>query len=166
MDALCCRHKVICILESVHRHGLCMCMWYATRWNPQVLSGPGCGQQAAGDAWALRSRVLLLLMLWAQWSLPLLHTRTLSHRAAACTLTGSTEQPPGSWWAEAFCTRGSACLLGVTQQPGTEPCLGRSDCYRLWWCLLPDALLHPKQTNGASNLSAKPLFCTAFPQRT
>ena len=65
MDALCCRDEVICTLESVHRLGLCMCVWYATRWNPEVLSWPGCGQQAAGDAWALKSRVLLLLMLWA-----------------------------------------------------------------------------------------------------
>lgn len=64
MDALCCRDEVICALESVHRHGLCVCMWYAIRWNPEVLPWPGCGQQAA-DAWALESRVLLLLMLWA-----------------------------------------------------------------------------------------------------
>lgn len=31
------------------------------------------------------------------WSLPLLHTPALSQRAARCPLTGSTEEPTGSW---------------------------------------------------------------------
>lgn len=123
---------------------------------------------------ALKSRVLLLFMLWAQQSLALpAHTCALSE---GCALRLRTTAPhwvhggaSGSIW-EALgkhsVHEGCAFLLRVTQQPGTEPSLGRSDFYRLWWYLLPDVLLHPKRTSGASNLSAEPLFCRAFPQRT
>lgn len=67
-------------------------------------------------------------------SLPPSHTPALSQRAAACSLTGSMEEPPGSWWEASgkhSVHGGCVCLLRVTQQPGTEARLGRSDCYRL-----------------------------------
>lgn len=41
-----------------------------------------------------------------------------------------------------------------------------SSCPHLSHSIAADVLLHPKQTNGASNLSAKPLFYKVFPQRT
>lgn len=80
-------------------------------------------------------------------------------------------------------TRSRAPLLSVLWAQHHWPCLHTPD--RAMWAgprqhmgpeligaipvgrdRLPDVLLHPKRTSGASNLSAKPLFCKVFLQRT
>lgn len=171
MDALKCRDEVICALESVHRHGLCVCMWYAIRWNPEVvLPWPGCGQQVAGDAWALESRVLLLLDALGAWSLPLCCTHPHFLRGLlGALLTGpqrspqvAGEKPQGS----ILCMGALRVCWESHSQPGTEPRLGRSDCYRLWWCLLPDALLHPKQNQRGFQPFSKAPLLYSVPRRT
>lgn len=140
------------VLWRCCRHGLCVCMccntlkpWFLP-WHSFVDS------RAAGRCMSIRKQKFCYS--WCSERPGHCLCCFCLSRAARCPLTGSQRSPQvaGEKPQEAFCAWG---LIGAGAQLWGRggPRLGRSDCYRLWWCLLPDALLHPKQTNGASSLS-------------
>lgn len=75
---------------------------------------------------------------------------------------------------EGYCPRSGTCgvLGGAPRQRRRglrkAVCIRRSRVTRQLPQLtaLPGVLLHPKRTSGASNLSAEPLFCKVFLQKT